>query len=78
MKCPLCNIEMVITKSRYVLRDSKLYRSISLSCRCEKCPNNGKVIKQLIKELPVSDFEAEETAEVIVEDNLPEVPQETE
>lgn len=76
MKCPSCNIEMVITKSRYVNHDSKLYRSISFSCRNEKCKNNGKVVKQVLNELPVIDFEPEETALIVVENTPQEEPTE--
>lgn len=53
MKCPLCDTEMIITGSGYVVRGGKFYRKISLSCRNRKCGNYKKVVKEDLTELDV-------------------------
>lgn len=60
MKCPLCNIEMRITKSRNVLENdntpdtpTKLYVEQDLSCLNKNCQNFKKVVKTVKNELPI-------------------------
>jgi hypothetical protein len=56
MKCPLCDIEAVITKTRqaFNMEEQKLFRYIEFSCRNKKCPNFEKVIGEDKDELPVT------------------------
>ena len=44
MKCPLCDIEPNIVKSRNVMIGDKLYRRQTYACRNEHCPNYKKEI----------------------------------
>ncbi len=55
MKCPLCNVEMAITKSKTIAEGdnspdeaTKLFMEHELSCRNKKCTNYNKVV-QVIK-----------------------------
>ena len=51
MKCPLCNLEMRVKRSRKITEDDKEYREVDLSCMNRDCPNFEKVVettKQLI------------------------------
>lgn len=61
MKCPLCNLEMRITASRYVVEHddtpstpTKLYQEMDLTCVNEKCPNNGTVVETIRNELDLN------------------------
>lgn len=56
MKCPKCNIEAIITSSKIISMDGKVFREIKLSCRNKKCANNGKVIKKILTELSTSEY----------------------
>jgi len=61
MKCPLCNTEMRIKSSDYVLNDGKLFGRQILTCRKKDCPNFGKDVKTIYSPLSVSeDSEAKE------------------
>lgn len=63
MKCPLCDIEMRIKSSDYVLNDGKLFIRQILTCRKKDCPNNGKDVRVVYNPLTVSDDpEAEQVA----------------
>ena len=60
MKCPLCKLEMRITKSRNILvdddtpdKETKLYVEMDLSCKTPECPNNGKVVQTIREEEPI-------------------------
>lgn len=55
MKCPLCDIEMRIKSSDYVLNDGKLFARQILTCRKKDCPNNGKDVRVVYNPLTVSD-----------------------
>ena len=57
MKCPLCNVEMRITKVRNILEDddtpdkeTKLFIIQELSCLNKDCPNNGQVVQTVKNE----------------------------
>jgi hypothetical protein len=56
MKCPLCEIEAVITKSRIVFNtdEQKLFRYTEFTCRNKKCSNFQTVIGEDKDELPVT------------------------
>lgn len=61
MLCPLCKLEMRITRSRYVVENdntpdapTKLYQEMDLSCVNEKCPNNGMVVETIKDELALN------------------------
>ena len=60
MKCPLCNVETRITKTRNVVEhddtpDEKtvLYVVQDLSCMNEKCINYGRVVETVKTEIPL-------------------------
>ena len=55
MKCPLCNTEMRIKVSDYVLNNGKLYNKMVLTCRKKDCPNYGKDVKTIYNALDVSE-----------------------
>ena len=57
MKCPLCNVELRITKVRNILEDddtpdkeTKLFIIQELSCLNKDCPNNGQVVQTVKNE----------------------------
>lgn len=52
--CPKCKTILRISASRYVVRGDKLYMIQELSCRNPKCENDGKVVKTIEHELPVT------------------------
>ena len=61
MKCPLCNLEMRITGSRFIVENddtpdipTKLFREMDFSCVNQKCANNGKVVETIRDELDLS------------------------
>jgi hypothetical protein len=54
MKCPLCNTEMRIRSTKYVVNDGKLFTRQILTCRKKDCPNFGKDVKTIYNSLPVS------------------------
>ena len=57
MKCPLCQVEMRITKSRNIIDTSgeepKLFFEQDLTCLNEKCENYETVVYTEKTELPV-------------------------
>jgi hypothetical protein len=60
MKCPLCKVEMRITKSRNVLVDddtpdlpTKLYIEQDLSCLNKNCSNYKQVVETIRNEEPI-------------------------
>ncbi len=53
MKCPLCNTEMRIKNSDYVLNEGKLFNKMVLTCRKKDCPNFGKDVKTIYSPLDV-------------------------
>ena len=55
MKCPLCNTEMRIKSSGYVLNDGKLFTKQVLTCRKKDCPNYEKDVKIIYNPLPVTE-----------------------
>lgn len=55
MKCPLCNTEMRIKSSGYVLNDGKLFKKQVLTCRKKDCANFGKDVKIIYNPLDVSE-----------------------
>ena len=62
MKCPLCNVEMRIKASDYVMNDGNLFLRQILTCRKRDCPNYEKDVKNLYEPLTVSeDTQAEAT-----------------
>lgn len=60
MKCPLCQVEMRITKSRMVVEnddtpdeETKLFIEQNLSCLNKGCSNYETVIETIRHELPI-------------------------
>ena len=57
MKCPLCVIEMRITKSRNIVEmdgdTPHLFHEVDLSCMNKQCENYDKVVETLRDELPI-------------------------
>jgi len=60
MKCPLCQVEMRISKSRYILEDddtperhTKLYIEQDLSCMNKLCKNYDTVVTTVRNEVPI-------------------------
>ena len=60
MKCPLCNVEMRITKTRNILEndntpdaETKLYVEQDLSCMNKNCPNYEKIVETSKTEIPI-------------------------
>lgn len=54
MRCPLCDTEAVITKTKFVYNatENKLFRVMEYKCRNKKCPNFEKVIGEEKDEKP--------------------------
>ena len=66
MICPLCNTEMRIRSSDYVLNDGKLFAKQIFTCRKKDCPNFDKDVKTVYVPLQVSeDTEAKSTEEQV-------------
>ena len=57
MKCPLCNTEMRIKSSGYVVNDGKLFTKQVLTCRKKDCPNYEKDVKIIYSPLEVTEDE---------------------
>ena len=60
MKCPLCNLEMRITKTRNILEndntpdaETKLFTEQDLSCMNKNCSNYEKVVMTVRSEEPI-------------------------
>ena len=60
MKCPLCRVEMRITKTRNILEndntpdaETKLYVEQDLSCLNKNCSNYEKVVETVRTEIPI-------------------------
>lgn len=60
MKCPLCNVEMRITKTRNILEndntpdaETKLFVEQDLSCMNKDCSNFEKVVQTVRNEIPI-------------------------
>jgi len=60
MKCPLCQVEMRITRSRNVVEhddtpneETKLYVEQELSCLNKNCSNYKNVMQTVRNELPI-------------------------
>jgi len=60
MKCPLCQLEMRITRSRNVIenddtpdRPTKLFYEQEISCLNKNCSNYNKVIETVRNEQPI-------------------------
>lgn len=60
MKCPLCQVEMRITRSRNILENddnpdipTKLFVVQEVSCMNKDCANYEKVIDSVKNELPI-------------------------
>lgn len=83
MKCPLCQVEMRISKTRYETKNddtaekkTKLYAVQSLVCRSKQCENYGTLVQELYHELAVNEEqETEETTEEV--ENVTENVEET-
>ena len=68
MKCPLCNVEMRIVKSRMVVKNddtpdipTKLFVEQELSCLNKGCANFESTVETIRNELPlIQDKEATE------------------
>lgn len=61
MKCPLCNVEAVITKSYTTVEgdsspntETKVYNVQEISCRNKNCSNYEKVIAKAKHKLNIS------------------------
>ena len=60
MKCPLCNLEMRITRTRNILEndntpdaETKLFVEQDLSCVNENCNNHNKIVETVRHEVPI-------------------------
>jgi len=60
MKCPLCQVEMRISRSRNVVenddtpdQDTKLYIEQELMCLNKSCSNYEQVVETVKNELPI-------------------------
>ena len=60
MKCPLCNVEMRIMRSRNVVEnddtpeaETKLYVEQELSCLNKNCANYEKTVETVRNEIPL-------------------------
>ena len=60
MKCPLCQVEMRITRSRNVIEHddtpdtpTQLFTEFELSCLNKNCTNYKKVVKTVRNEQPI-------------------------
>lgn len=60
MKCPLCQVEMRITRSRNILENdndpekpTKLFVVQEVSCMNRDCANYEKVVDSVKNELPI-------------------------
>ena len=57
MKCPLCEIEMRITKTRNIVEIEDnvphLYHEVDLSCMNKQCENYDTVVETLRDEQPI-------------------------
>ena len=60
MKCPLCQVEMRISKSRLVVenddrpdKETIVYRIQELSCMNRDCANYDKVVESVRNRLPI-------------------------
>lgn len=80
MKCPLCQVEMRISKTRYETKNddtaekkTKLYAVQSLVCRSKQCENYGTLVQEVAHELAVN--EEQETTEEV--ENTTEIVEET-
>ena len=61
MKCPLCNTEMRIKATDYVMNDGKLFTKQMFTCRNKTCPNHDKDVKAIYIPMVVSqDNEAQQ------------------
>lgn len=74
MKCPLCQVEMRISKTRYKTTKEppiRLFAVQSLICRNKQCENFGAVVDEVEHELAVNEDEEEITTEetTTVEEN---------
>lgn len=54
MKCPLCNTEMVIASSKYVVNEGHLSIRQKFTCRNKNCANFGKTVKTIYTPLDVT------------------------
>jgi len=60
MKCPLCNLEMRIIRTRNILEndntpdaETKLFVEQDLSCMNENCNNHKKIVETVRHEVPI-------------------------
>lgn len=60
MKCPLCQVEMAISRSRNIVenddtpdKETKLYVAQDLSCVNKNCENYDTVVETVKNELPI-------------------------
>lgn len=60
MKCPKCNLEMRIVKTRNILEndntpdaETKLFVEQDLSCLNKNCSNFEKIVKTVKNEIPI-------------------------
>lgn len=56
MKCPLCQVEMRITKSRYVVEDEddvRLFIEQDMACVNKDCSNYNTVVETTKTEIPI-------------------------
>lgn len=60
MKCPLCNTEMRIMKSSYVLKGTELSKKITFTCANKDCGNRGKNVASSYIPLELSEEESAE------------------
>lgn len=62
MKCPLCNTEMRIVRTKYVQNEGKIFSKQTLTCRNKNCSNFGKDVKDIYT--PLGNIAEDSNAEV--------------
>lgn len=62
MICPLCNTEMRIIASDYVVNDGKFFVKQTFTCRKKDCENHGKEVKTAY--IPLGNVVEDSDAEV--------------
>jgi len=55
VKCPLCNVEMRIDKTAFVIKEDGTYaQKIYLKCRSRECANYNKIVATKYDPIQVS------------------------
>lgn len=55
MKCPLCNVEMRIDKTAFVIKEDGSYaQKMYLKCRNRECPNYDRIVTSVYDPIVVT------------------------